>query len=103
MAMLDHPSGFQQPGAVRIGVYWGRRESSSADHDSSRASWVRSNGFLVFSIEHYAGAFPTWLAPVQARVHAITDKQREYVAEVVAQLKAQASALRRIFGMRKLG
>jgi threonyl-tRNA synthetase len=44
--------------------------------------------FFGILIEHYGGAFPTWLAPVQVVVMAITDNQREYVNTVVAQLKA---------------
>lgn len=44
--------------------------------------------FFGILIEHYGGAFPTWLAPVQATVMNITDNQRDYVAAVVAQLKA---------------
>ncbi len=44
--------------------------------------------FFGILIEHYAGAFPTWLAPVQAIVLNITDKQREYVTAVAEQLKA---------------
>jgi len=44
--------------------------------------------FFGILIEHYGGAFPTWLAPVQAIVMAITDNQREYVAKVVAEMKA---------------
>jgi len=44
--------------------------------------------FFGILIEHYGGAFPTWLAPVQAVVMAITDHQREYVAKVVADMKA---------------
>jgi threonyl-tRNA synthetase len=44
--------------------------------------------FFGILIEHYGGAFPTWLAPVQATVMNITDHQRDYVAAVVAQLKA---------------
>lgn len=43
--------------------------------------------FFGILIEHYGGAFPTWLAPVQAVVLNITDHQRDYVAAVVAQLK----------------
>ncbi len=43
--------------------------------------------FFGILIEHYAGAFPTWLAPVQAVVMAITDKQREFVRDVAAQMK----------------
>ncbi|TKS59031.1 MAG: threonine--tRNA ligase [Nitrospira sp.] len=44
--------------------------------------------FFGILIEHYGGAFPTWLAPVQATVMNITDNQRDYVVAVVAQLKA---------------
>jgi len=44
--------------------------------------------FFGILIEHYGGAFPTWLAPVQAIVMNITDHQQDYVAAVVAQLKA---------------
>lgn len=44
--------------------------------------------FFGILIEHFGGAFPTWLAPVQATVMSITDSQRPYVTEVVAQLKA---------------
>lgn len=44
--------------------------------------------FFGILIEHYGGAFPTWLAPVQAVVINITDQQQAYVTDVVAQLKA---------------
>ena len=44
--------------------------------------------FFGILIEHYGGAFPTWLAPVQAVVMTITDHQHDYAAAVVAQLKA---------------
>jgi threonyl-tRNA synthetase len=39
--------------------------------------------FTAFLIEHYAGAFPTWLAPVQARVIPISDKVSDYAQKVV--------------------
>jgi threonyl-tRNA synthetase len=42
--------------------------------------------FFGILIEHYGGAFPTWLAPVQAIVMNITDNQRDYAAAVAAQL-----------------
>ncbi len=44
--------------------------------------------FFGILIEHYGGAFPTWLAPVQAVVINITDQQQAYVTAVVEQLKA---------------
>ncbi len=43
--------------------------------------------FLGALIEHYAGAFPTWLAPVQAVVMSITDKQAESVQKIAKELK----------------
>ncbi|GIU49859.1 threonine--tRNA ligase [Shewanella algidipiscicola] len=45
--------------------------------------------FLGILIEEYAGKFPTWLAPVQAVVMNITDKQSNYVDEVVNLFKDQ--------------
>lgn len=42
--------------------------------------------FVGILIEHYGGAFPTWLAPVQAKVLSITDRQRDYAAQVAGQL-----------------
>ena len=44
--------------------------------------------FFGILLEHYAGAFPTWLAPVQAKALCITEKQRTYAETVVEQLKA---------------
>lgn len=38
--------------------------------------------FTAFLIEHYAGAFPTWIAPVQIRVIPIADRHIEYAEEV---------------------
>ncbi len=43
--------------------------------------------FFGILIEHYAGAFPTWLAPVQAKILPITDKQAEYADQVCDQLR----------------
>jgi threonyl-tRNA synthetase len=43
--------------------------------------------FFGILIEHYAGAFPTWLAPVQAVVLSITDKQQAYAETVASQLR----------------
>ncbi len=44
--------------------------------------------FFGILIEHYAGAFPTWLAPVQAAVLTITDNQQEFAAKIVSTLKS---------------
>ncbi len=42
--------------------------------------------FTAFLIEHYAGAFPTWLAPIQARLIPISEKAGEYAEKVRQQL-----------------
>ncbi len=44
--------------------------------------------FFGILIEHYAGAFPLWLAPVQAVVLTITDKHHEFAAKIVSELKS---------------
>jgi len=44
--------------------------------------------FIGILIEHYAGKFPLWLAPVQAVVATITDDGRAYAGEVLAALRA---------------
>lgn len=44
--------------------------------------------FIGILIEHYAGFFPLWLAPVQVVVLNITDSQAEYARDVVASLQA---------------
>ena len=43
--------------------------------------------FIGILIEHFAGAFPTWLSPEQVRVLPISDKYLDYAAKVDAELK----------------
>ena len=44
--------------------------------------------FIGILIEHFAGAFPTWLAPVQVKLLPISDRQHDYAAEVAKKLTA---------------
>ena len=44
--------------------------------------------FMSVLIEHYAGAFPTWLSPVQAVVIPIADRHNAYAEQVVQRLRA---------------
>jgi threonyl-tRNA synthetase len=44
--------------------------------------------FIAILVEHYAGAFPAWLAPVQAKVMTISDRQVPYAKQVFAELHA---------------
>ena len=44
--------------------------------------------FIAILVEHFAGAFPMWLAPVQVVVLPIADRHQDYAKEVVAALEA---------------
>ena len=59
--------------------------------------------FLGVLIEHYAGAFPLWLAPVQARVMNITDDQAEYAKEVADRLAREGFRVEADLRNEKLG
>ncbi len=53
-----------------------------------RAVTGTTERFMAVLIEHYAGAFPVWLSPVQAVVIPIADRHKDYAQKVVAELKA---------------
>jgi threonyl-tRNA synthetase len=53
-----------------------------------RAIFGSYERFVAILTEHFAGAFPTWLAPVQARVLPISEKHAEYGRKVFAALRA---------------
>ena len=45
--------------------------------------------FIGVITEHFAGAFPTWLSPVQVKILPVTDRANDYAAKLSAQLDAQ--------------
>ncbi len=51
-----------------------------------RALYGSIERFFGILIEHYAGAFPVWLAPVQVVVMPITDRQNDYARQVTQKL-----------------
>lgn len=59
--------------------------------------------FFGVLIEHYAGNFPLWIAPVQVAVMSITDAQRDYAAGVADQLAAAGLRVKRFLGSEKVG
>ena len=63
----------------------GRKHQPLMVHRALYGSIERFFGILV---EHYAGAFPVWLAPVQAIVLPITDRQIEYANQVKERLES---------------
>jgi threonyl-tRNA synthetase len=54
-----------------------------------RALYGSIERFFGILLEHYAGAFPVWLAPLQAIVLPITDRQLEYARRVQSRLEAE--------------
>ncbi len=55
-------------------------------HRAPLGTHERTIGFLI---EHYAGAFPTWLAPIQAMILPISEKQKDYADLVFNELLKQ--------------
>jgi threonyl-tRNA synthetase len=68
-------------------------EYVAADGSRQRPVMVHRGAFgamermIAYLIEHYAGAFPTWLAPVQVAVLPISDDQLPYASEVAERLR----------------
>ncbi|MEG1632856.1 MAG: threonine--tRNA ligase [Oscillospiraceae bacterium] len=59
--------------------------------------------FIGVITEHFAGAFPMWLAPVQVKVMNITDKSREYAKSVADKLNAAGIRVESDFRNEKIG
>ena len=54
-----------------------------------RVAYGSLERFIGILIEHYAGAFPIWLAPVQVKILPITDRHIEYARKIAAQMFEQ--------------
>ena len=78
---------FQQPDRFELEYIDvdGRPKRPVMVHRAILGSFERFIGILT---EHYAGAFPTWLAPVQARVLPVSEKFMDYARAVHARLRA---------------
>ncbi|MCL2588078.1 MAG: threonine--tRNA ligase [Oscillospiraceae bacterium] len=68
-----------------------------------RAIFGSIERFIGILIEHFAGAFPTWLAPVQVRVLPITDRAREAAQGIADQLDAAGVRVDTDFRNEKIG
>ena len=79
---------FNQP--ERFGL-----EYTAADGSHRRPVMIHSaklgsvERFIGVLVEHYAGAFPTWLAPVQVKLVPVAEVFDDYVKEVAAKLRSQ--------------
>jgi threonyl-tRNA synthetase len=59
--------------------------------------------FIGVLIEHYAGNFPLWIAPVQVKVLNVTDSQAAYVEQVCDELRSQGVRVQADLRNEKLG
>lgn len=86
-----------QCGTIQLDLFLpGRLDAGYIGEDNDRHTPVMIHRAILGSLErfigiiteHYAGFFPTWLAPTQVVVMNITDKQADYVTELVEKLKS---------------
>ncbi|HEV7666496.1 MAG TPA: threonine--tRNA ligase [Chloroflexota bacterium] len=78
---------FQQPDRFKL-EYIGEDGQAHQPVMIHRAIFGTYERFMAVLIEHYAGAFPLWLAPVQAVIVPIADRHVEYADTVAAALRA---------------
>jgi threonyl-tRNA synthetase len=79
---------FQQPRNFNLS-YVNEHNAESIPVVIHRALTGSFERFIAIMIEHYAGAFPVWLAPVQAKVLSISEKTIDYAREVYERLMAE--------------
>lgn len=72
----------------RLGLHYvGADNAEHRPYVIHRAPLGTHERFVAFLIEHYGGAFPTWLAPIQVRVVTVGERFDEYGAGLVKQLR----------------
>jgi threonyl-tRNA synthetase len=77
---------YQMPGRFEA-TYTGADNAEHTPVMIHRALFGSFERFIGILIEHYAGEFPVWLAPVQAIVLPIADRHLDYASEVVSRLR----------------
>ena len=86
LADVDDPAGLLRARAVRL-------EYTAADGSRQRPVMIHRalfgsiERFIAVLTEHYAGAFPPWLAPVQVVAIPIAERHEDYLRELAARLK----------------
>jgi len=74
----------------RFGLeYVGADNERHRPHMIHRALFGSIERFFAILVEHYAGAFPTWLAPVQVRVLPVSREHEPYADRVADRLRAE--------------
>lgn len=75
-----------------MGTQFGLKYTDSGGKDKTpviihRAPLGSHERFIGFLIEHYGGAFPVWLAPVQVKILPISDQQNQAAQKIIDRLK----------------
>ena len=78
----------------------GNKKSPYIIHRSSIGCYERTIAMLI---EKYAGAFPTWMSPVQVKVLPISDKYNDYADSVVNSLKSKGIRIEADYRAEKIG
>lgn len=74
----------------RLGLkYVGSDGQEHTPYCIHRAPFSTHERFVAFLIEHFGGAFPTWLAPVQVQVITVSEHFHDYAVEIVDRLRGQ--------------
>jgi len=76
---------FQEPQRFGLSYTGADNQQHRAVHDPPGPVRVDERFFGIL-VEHYAGAFPTWLSPVQAAILPVAERHEDYAAKVLAEL-----------------
>lgn len=95
---------YQLPSAERFALeYVGADNASHRPVMIHRAPLGSMERFIGVLIEHYAGAFPLWLAPEQVRVLSVSEKFEDYARRVERELRAAGLRVSGDFRAEKIG
>lgn len=79
---------FAQPSRLGL-TYVGDDGAEHTPYCIHRAPLSTHERMVAFLIEHFGGAFPTWLAPIQVQVVTVSEHFEDYACNVVARLRGQ--------------
>lgn len=77
---------FAVPGRMNL-TYTGSDGEEHTPYCIHRAPFSTHERMVAFLIEHYGGAFPTWLAPVQVQILTVSEQYDDYANDIVKKLR----------------
>ena len=77
---------FAVPGRMNL-TYTGSDGQEHTPYCIHRAPFSTHERMVAFLIEHYGGAFPTWLAPVQVQILTVSEQYDDYASDIVKRLR----------------